>query len=41
MVIINVYWYSPSKWDGKVEDREHHSPFVVCEQVSNDGWRDG
>lgn len=33
--------FLPSQGDGQVENREHHGPAVISEQVSNDGGRDG
>lgn len=39
-LLINVYLL-PSQGDGQVENREHHGPAIISEQVSDDGGRDG
>lgn len=31
----------PSQGDSQVENREHHGPAIISEQVSDDGGRDG
>lgn len=41
MTLLTGVLLLPSQGNGQVEDREHHGPAVISEQVSDDGGRDG
>lgn len=40
-VLLTGVLLLPSQGNGQVENREHHGPAIISEQVSDDGGRDG